>query len=74
VQRGDSSEHSRHHQSTTAGVLYSRPYRMADPLSVAGLAVGVASLAFELFSGCVKGMLALVPSESRPPCLPCNRL
>jgi len=28
---------------------------MADPLSVAGLALGAVSLAFELFSGCVKG-------------------
>ena len=28
-----------------------------DPLSVAGLAVGVVSLAFELFSACIKGKL-----------------
>lgn len=28
---------------------------MADPPSVAGLALSVASLTFELFSGCVKG-------------------
>lgn len=44
--------------------LSSRPHRMADPISVAGLALGVASLAFELFSGCVKGGLTLSPGQS----------
>ncbi len=29
---------------------------MADPLNVAGLALSVTSLTFELFSGCVKGL------------------
>ncbi|KAK4182967.1 prion-inhibition and propagation-domain-containing protein [Podospora australis] len=39
---------------------------MADPLSVAGLAIGVASLAFELFSGCVKGYNLILTAKEMP--------
>lgn len=30
-----------------------------DPLSAAGLGIGVVSLTFELFSACIKGMLSI---------------
>ncbi|UNI18687.1 hypothetical protein JDV02_004941 [Purpureocillium takamizusanense] len=39
---------------------------MADPLSVAGLALSVASLTFELFSGCIKGYNLLLDAKDMP--------
>ncbi|KAK3984892.1 protein kinase [Cladorrhinum sp. PSN332] len=39
---------------------------MADVLSIAGLALGATSLAFELFSGCVKGYNLLLEANQMP--------
>ncbi|KAF7534622.1 hypothetical protein G7054_g6068 [Neopestalotiopsis clavispora] len=39
---------------------------MADPLSIAGLAFGVASLTFELFSGCIKGFKLVLEASNMP--------